>query len=436
MWELLGITLFLLLIMLSIALHEIGHLVPAKKFGVRVSEYMVGFGPTIKSWGRGETRYGIKVFPLGGYIRMIGMLPPPKDAPEGTARSFSTGRTASLIQSAREQSLEEIAPGDEDRVFYRLPPWKRIVIMMGGPLMNLVLAVILFTIVVSGVGSASPTLTVHTVAPCVPSSDGMLAPTGQSPSDCPSGYSPAWQAGLQTGDIITGFNGRTPTGWGDVNAWIRESAGKEVTLQFRRGTELETSTVTFPQVVRTEYVNGSPQQVTTGFLGVRPDVEFTPQPVTAVPGVIWGMVQRAANGIVTLPIRFYELSTETLLGGQERSPESPVSVVGASRLGGDVLASENEGLMKVNMFLGLAASVNLFLFMFNLLPILPLDGGHVAGAIYEAARKRVYRMFGKPDPGYVDTAKLLPVAYVAAAAMLVLGSVVIFADIVKPLTLG
>ena len=133
MWEIVGIIGFFLVILASIALHEIGHLVPAKKFGVKVTEYMVGFGPTLWSRRRGETSYGVKAIPVGGYIRMVGMLPPPKDAPEGTARSMSTGRFTMLVEDARRQSLEEIAPGDESRVFYRLPVRQRVIIMSTHP---------------------------------------------------------------------------------------------------------------------------------------------------------------------------------------------------------------------------------------------------------------------------------------------------------------
>lgn len=140
MLEIIGIILFALLIALSIALHEVGHLVPAKKFGLRVPDYMVGFGPTIWSTVRGETRYGIKWIPLGGYIRMIGMLPPAKDDPDGRTRTMSTGRFAAMVAQARSASFDEIQPGDENRLFYKLPVHKRIIIMMGGPTMNLVLA--------------------------------------------------------------------------------------------------------------------------------------------------------------------------------------------------------------------------------------------------------------------------------------------------------
>ena len=107
-----------------------------------------------------------------------------------------------------------------------------------------------------------------------------------------------------------------------------------------------------------------------------------------------------------LPIRLYELVTDTLIGGGERQADSPVSVVGVSRLGGDVAAMDQPFNAKVATFLGLAASLNLFLFLFNLLPILPLDGGHVAGALYEASRRKLAQWRGRPDPGPVDIARL------------------------------
>ena len=137
-----------------------------------------------------------------------------------------------------------------------------------------------------------------------------------------------------------------------------------------------------------------------------------------------------------MPVRVYELVSETLVGGGERQIDSPVSVVGVSRLGGEIVASDESPEAKLAIFLSLAASLNLFLFLFNLLPILPLDGGHVAGALYEGSRRSVARVRGRPDPGPVDVARLLPVAYVVAVALVAVGAVVIFADLVKPLTLG
>ncbi len=439
MWEIVGIIAFFLLILASIALHEIGHLVPAKKFGVKVTEYMVGFGPTIWSAKRGETSYGIKGIPFGGYIRMIGMLPPPKDAPEGTARTMSTGRLALLVEDARRQSLEEIAPGDEGRVFYKLPVHKRVIIMLGGPFMNLVLAFFLFAAVLVGIGVPQPSLTVSAVVPCVPTVE---APAGQPDASgaCETGASPAALAGLQSGDVITSYNGVPAGSWDALTDRIRAQgeAPGVLTVQRADGTTVELP-VTTVEVTRPVYDEaGAPtgETETTGFLGVRPEIEYVPQPWSSVPAQMWDLTARSAVALVSMPVRVYELVSETLIGGGERQIDSPVSVVGVSRLGGEVVASEEPVEAKLALFLGLAASLNLFLFLFNLLPILPLDGGHVAGALYEGSRRQWARVRRKPDPGPVDVARLMPVAYVVAIALVVVGGVVIFADLVKPLTLG
>jgi membrane-associated protease RseP (regulator of RpoE activity) len=438
--EIVGITLFVLLIGASIALHEIGHLVPAKKFGVRVTDYMVGFGPTVWSKVRGETRYGIKAFPVGGYIRMIGMLPPGKDDPEGTARSMSTGRFAAMVAQARQQSLEEIQPGDENRVFYKLPVRKRVVIMLGGPFMNLFLAFVLFGIVLVGIGLPAPTSAVNSIVPCTPT---VAAPSGDPlPSgECPSGTvpTPAAAAGLQPGDVIVSVGPIASSSWDDITSWIRANPGRSTDVVVLRDGGQVTLPLVVADVERPVFdelgePTGAVEQV--GFLGVSPVFEYQAEPISAVPAYMWDLTYRSAAALISLPIRVYELVDETLIGGGERSLDSPVSVVGASRLGGEVAAMERPLESKIAIFLGLAASLNLFLFLFNLLPILPLDGGHVAGALYESVKRFIARVRGKPDPGPVDTAKLLPVAYVVAGVLLAVGVVVIWADLVRPITLG
>jgi membrane-associated protease RseP (regulator of RpoE activity) len=438
--EILGITLFVLLIGASIALHEIGHLVPAKKFGVRVTDYMVGFGPTVWSKVKGETRYGIKAFPVGGYIRMIGMLPPGKDDPEGTARTMNTGRFAAMIAQARQQSLEEIQPGDQNRVFYKLPVRKRVIIMLGGPFMNLFLAFVLFGIVLVGIGVPAPTTAVNSVVACTPS---VAQPTGEAlPSGaCPSGSvpTPAAAAGLEAGDVIVSVGPVTSASWEDLTEWIRANPGRSTQVIVERDggqLSLPLTVADIERPVYDEYGEITDQVEQIGFLGVAPVFEYQSQPVTAVPSYMWDLTYRSAAALVSLPVRVYELVDETLIGGGERSLDSPVSVVGASRLGGEIAAMQQPLTSKVATFLGLAASLNLFLFLFNLLPILPLDGGHVAGALYESVKRFIARVRGKPDPGPVDTARLLPVAYVVAAILLGVGLVVIWADLVKPITLG
>ncbi len=441
MLETLGIVLFALLIAGSIALHELGHLIPAKRFGVKVTEYMVGFGPTVWAKQRGETSYGIKAIPLGGFIRMIGMLPPAKADTAGSADApKSVGRFATMVDDARQASLAEIGPGDEDRVFYRLPVRKRIVIMLGGPVMNLLLAFVLFAIVLVGIGLPTPTTTVAGVVPCTPTVEqpfGDPLPSG----NCPTGTepSPAAQAGLQAGDVITAIDGQTVTQWDEVTAWIRDHGGQEAVLRIERdgsASEVSVQVATVDRPVVDEQGDLTTQTVRTGFLGVRPEFGYVSQGWSSVPAYIWDITVMSVEGLISLPVRLYELVSQTLIGGGERAIDGPVSVVGVSRLGGEIAANDSPMEAKVATFLGLAASLNLFLFLFNLLPILPLDGGHVAGALYEGARRSIARLRGRPDPGPVDVARLLPVAYVVAGVLVAMGVIVIWADLVKPISLG
>jgi membrane-associated protease RseP (regulator of RpoE activity) len=437
MLELVGILVFAALIGLSIALHEVGHLVPAKRFGVKVTDYMIGFGPTLWSTVKGETRYGAKAIPVGGYIRMIGMIPPSAD---GTSRSMSTGRFAAMIDDARRQSVDEIQPGEEGRAFYRLPVRKRVVVMLGGPTMNLLFAFVLFGVLLVGIGLPQPTMQVGQVAACTPTATQPSAeplPSGE----CPTGSepAPAAVAGFETGDTVLAVNGEPADDWFETTAWIRANPGQEAVFTVDRGGQTLDITATIATAQRPVLdADGNPTEevITAGYVGLAPEFAWVSQPWTAVPQYMWDLTVRTAQALVMLPVRLYELVTETLIGGGERQADSPVSVVGVSRLGGDVAAMDQPMTAKIATFLGLAASLNLFLFLFNLLPVLPLDGGHIAGALYEASRRKVAQWRGRPDPGPVDIARLMPVAYVVAGALMAMAVVVIWADLVKPITLG
>lgn len=437
MLELVGILLFALLIAASIALHELGHLVPAKKFGVKVTEYMIGFGPTLWSKVRGETRYGFKAIPLGGYIRMIGMLPP---GPDGTSRSMSTGRFGAMINDARQQSVLEIEPGEQVRAFYRLPVRRRVVIMLGGPFMNLALAFVLFAIVLVGIGIPEPSMQVRTVAPCTPAT--AQAATNPLPSgNCPTGTapSPAIVAGIESGDVIIAIDGVPAADWNETTRWIRAHAGATAIFTVERQDQrldLPVTIATAARPVIDDEGNATAEIVTAGYVGLGPDFTWVAQPWTMVPAYMWDITVRSVEALIMLPVKLYHLVTDTLIGGGDRSADSPVSVVGVSRLGGEIAALDEPLVAKVATFLALAASLNLFLFLFNLLPILPLDGGHVASALYEAMRRKIAQIRGRPDPGPVDTARLLPVAYLVAGVLLLMGVIVIWADLVKPISLG
>ncbi len=440
MAEVVGIVIFALLIALSITLHELGHFIPAKAFGVKVTEFMIGFGPALWKKTKGETTYGLKAIPLGGYVRMIGMLPPGKNDPDGQLRRSSTGRFASMISDARQQSMEEVGPGDENRVFYKLPVRKRVIIMLGGITMNLIFAAVLFSIVLVGIGLPKPSLEVGAVVVCTPSA---MHPTGTPlPSgNCPTGTAntPANIAGLEKGDVITTVDGSEVSNWDSVSTKLRLSSGETVTFGISRDGQRVTIPVAVATIDRPVYDDGGNPTGSTapsGFVGISPGVEYVSQPWTSVPSYMWDITTASAKALVTLPVRLYELVKDTLIGGGERAIDGPVSVVGVSRLGGDIAAMDQPLLGKVATFLSLAASLNLFLALFNLLPILPLDGGHVAGALYEAVRRWFAKLRGKPDPGPADVARLLPIAYVMAIVLVGMGVIVIWADLVKPISLG
>lgn len=437
--EVVGILILVALIALSIGLHELGHFLPAKHYGVKVTEFMIGFGPALWTRTKGETRYGFKAVPLGGYVRMIGMLPPAAHAATPDQEA-SRGRFATMIEDARQQSMAEVGPNDGNRVFYRLPVHRRVVIMLGGITMNLILATVLFSIVLVGIGLPQPSLTVGAVVPCTLSA---AHPTGAAlPSgNCPTGTqaTPAVKAGLLPDDVITSVNGAPVTAWDDVSRQLRASGGQTVTLGISRDGAATVVPLVVASVDRPEYdANGQPTGATvaSGFVGVSPGVEYVRQAWTDVPAYMWTLTYATAEALVSMPVRLYDLVTQTLIGGQERAIDGPVSVVGVSRIGGQVASMDEPLVGKIATFLGLAASLNLFLALFNLLPIPPLDGGHVAGALYEALRRSLARVRGRPDPGPVDVARLLPIAYLTAIVLVGMGVVVIWADLVKPISLG
>jgi len=306
--------------------------------------------------------------------------------------------------------------------------------------MNLLFAFVLFAILLMGVGLPTPSLEVSSVGTCLPTA---TQPTGQPlPSgQCPTGSAPApaAEAGFEPGDVIVAIDGQPVVDWTEATDWIRAHPGETTVVRVDRAGEPTDLTVTIAEATRPVYDdmgNETGEVATSGYIGLAPGSVWEAQSWTTVPAYMWDITVRSVQALVSLPIRLYELVTQTLLGGGDRALDSPVSVVGVSRLGGDVAAMDQPIRAKVATFLGLAASLNLFLFLFNLLPILPLDGGHVAGAAYEGVRRWLARVTGRPDPGPVDVARLLPVAYVVAGLLLAMAVVVIWADLVKPISLG
>jgi membrane-associated protease RseP (regulator of RpoE activity) len=437
----LGVIAFVLAVLFSIAMHEVGHLVPAKKFGVKVTQYMVGFGPTLWSRMKGETEVGIKAIPLGGYIRMIGMMPP---AAQG---HVDKGPFAKVVTEARLQSTEEIEPGEEDRAFYKLNPGRKIVVMLGGPTMNLMLALVFLAISLGVIGIPQSVPKLYSVVACVPTQanpEGVLkpikdpnAPAGTPKKlGCPdSSKTPAAAAGLQKGDTIVSIDGKPVKSWDDATAAIAAAGAGSVAVVYERNGVKQSVTADLVAVDRA--INPGDPKVTKPkpFLGVSPDAALVRQPITQVPATAWHQISGTVAAIVTLPVRVYEIG-KSAFTNTPRDPNGLVGLVGVARVSSEVANAKVPAMWRVSEFLLLIAGLNLALWLFNLIPLLPLDGGHVAGATWEAIRARIAKRKGRPNPGPVDVARLLPIAYVVGAFLIGMSVLILYADIVKPLRIG
>ncbi len=427
----LGIVVFAVGLLVSIAWHELGHLSTAKLFGIRVPQYMVGFGPTIWSRKKGDTEYGFKAIPFGGYIRMIGMFPPGDDG-RITARSTSPWR--SMIEDARSAAFEELQPGDETRLFYTRKPWKRVIVMFAGPFMNLILAVALFLTVLMGFGISQQTNTVSSVSQCV-------IAQSQNRDTCRSTdpASPAAAAGLKAGDKILSFNGVKTTDWNKLSDLIRAAPGKTVAIVVeRKGQEVTLhAKIASNQVARKDssgqIVQG--QYVTAGFLGFSAATGIVRQDFGDSVTWMTDRMGEAVDSIAALPGKIPAL-WNAAFDGAPRQADSPMGVVGAARVGGEIFTLDIPPTQQLAMALMLVAGFNLSLFLFNMLPLLPLDGGHVAGALWEALRRNLAKVLKRPDPGPFDVAKLMPVAYVVAGIFVCFTLLVLVADVVNPVKIS
>lgn len=421
--------LFFALIMASIALHEVGHMVPAKLFGVRVPQYFVGFGPTMWSKRVGETEYGFKWIPLGGFVRLLGMYPPAKSR-EGTRPS----RLQDLAESARSYEWRQITPQDVDegRLFYQKTVWQKLIVMAGGPMMNVLLAFLIFWGVTGLYGQPRPQLEVAYVQTCIIRED---ASERTCPATNPANPSPAYQAGLLAGDKILTFNGEKMDNWDEFSTAIRANLDREARITVERGGQA----VALPPV-RT-VIDGvadkwdPSKRIEAGWLGVSPVRELVKGGPIETLGDMWTMSIQSGVALVQFPVKVFNVAWD-LITGKPRDIYGPMSIVGASVTAGEVVSSDQlDAASKVALFASLLGAVNLFVALFNFVPLLPLDGGHIAGAIFEALRRWFAKLFKRPDPGPVDTAKMLPVAYFVGGFILLCGVVLIVADVISPIKL-
>ncbi|MFD9888886.1 M50 family metallopeptidase [Amycolatopsis sp. NPDC059027] len=402
-----GVVLFALGVCVSVALHEAGHMVSARVFGMRVRRFFVGYGPTVFSFRRGGTEYGLKWIPLGGFCDIAGMT-----------------------------ALDEVTPEESPRAMWRFKTWKRTVVMSAGSITHFILGfVVLYLMAVTmGLPNLTGKPEITAVAPCV--RDATTAEAVSNPVCRPGDAAPARAAGLREGDVVRSVGGATTTTYPEVIAALQRSAGPTA-IEVERDGRLLPLVVDVPRVERPVVAakapkNAPPEIVKTGSIGVTFPKMLHYGAGAGVGGALsftGEMFAQTWQRIVEFPQRLPAVFT-SIFGG-ERDPNTPVSVVGASRLGGEAV---EQGLWPV--FLLLLASLNFFMGMFNLLPLLPMDGGHIAVVWYEHLRDRVRKLRGRAAGGPVDYGKLSAVTVV----LVLLGGAVLLltvtADIVNPVRLS
>ncbi len=390
---LIGWIIFIAALLISITLHEAGHLVTAKKFGMKATQFSAGFGPTLWSTKKGETEYGIKAVPLGGFVKIIGMT-----------------------------SLEDVDPADEPRALRSKPGWQRVIVLAAGSAMHFVLAAVLLFGLFIGVGLANHnTAKIGVVDSCVPASQ---TSTSCSPADP---RSPAQQAGLKPGDRIVAFAGTPVHSWDDLAAAIRaHPVGTVAVITVQRAGHLVNVRATLSSIKGRQ----------GAFLGISPAVVYQRlgpvQAIRSTGSFVGTVVSGSASVITELPKAIPKLfahNRASTAGGKV------TSIVGAGNDTGAVIGANIGWQQKVTFVVLIIASLNVFVGIFNLLPLLPLDGGHIAVVLYERARAYVARLRGRPDPGLVDMRKLIPVSFGIFAVIVFIGLMLIMADLVNPVSI-
>jgi membrane-associated protease RseP (regulator of RpoE activity) len=412
----LGVALFALAILISVSLHELGHMITAKRFGMKVTKYFVGFGPTIFSFQRGETEYGLKAIPLGGFCKIVGMTPQDDD----------------------------VADEDQPRAMWRYPVWKRTVVMSAGSITHFTLAIVATWFAAVFVGLPNPelpkTVAEYRAQPAMISVGECVQIVIDETRECKAGQgtdikAPSAAAGLQTGDVITKVGSTPIADYGQLTDVIRATPPGKTTFEYTRaGVTASTQVDLVPaQRAPLDDPKGAVKQVSVAGVGQKIDmpglVTYGPlDGVGASADYSWLLVEGSFTAMKRIPEKIPALWNS--ITGDARDPDTPISVVGASRLGGEAIEA---GVPEVALMIFI--SLNVFIGIFNLLPLLPVDGGHIAIAWYERIRSWIYARLNKPDPGRVDYYKLMPLTY---AVILVGGAftlLTITADVINPITI-
>jgi membrane-associated protease RseP (regulator of RpoE activity) len=379
--ELLGILAFIVALLLSVMVHEFGHYITARRFGMWVSEFFVGFGKKIWSVQRGETEFGVKAIPAGGYCKIEGMSP-----------------------------SDQLPDGEEERAFYKASSAKKLVVLGAGSFLHFVIGFVLLFTLFAGIGTNQVLPVISEVVP----------------------DSAAQAAGLQPGDEFLSINGKKVTDWYKDVEVIRNSEGAELTLVLDRNGEVISTTAS----ARLTEIDGTTRYV----LGIVNDVGLQRLGLwlsfknSAI--VTKSFLTESVKSLAKLPEKIPALWGATVRG-EERDVNGLVGVVGVARVSGQAVGSDNlDPMERLATFVLIVASLNIFVGIFNLLPILPLDGGHMAVAIADEIRAFFARLRGRQRPAPIDVTVLTPITMVVFVVLACLTLLLLVADVINPVILN
>ena len=379
--ELLGILAFVVALLFSVMVHEFGHYITARKYGMWVSEFFVGFGKRIWSVQRGETEFGVKAIPAGGYCKIEGMSP-----------------------------NDEMPQGQEERAFYKASSGKKLIVLGAGSFLHFVLGFVLLFTLFAGIGTNQVLPVINEVVP----------------------NSAAQAAGIQAGDEVISINGKKVTEWYKDVEVIRQSQGKELRLVLDRNGEQISVTAS----ARLTDIDGTKRYV----LGIVNDMGLKRSgllvSIKNSATVTRSFLVESVKSLGKLPEKIPALWGATVRG-EERDPNGLVGVVGVARVSGEAVGSDKLTVMeRLATFVLIVASLNIFVGVFNLLPILPLDGGHMAVAIADSIRAFFARLRGRPRPAPIDVTVLTPITMVVFVVLATLTLLLLVADVINPVTLN
>jgi membrane-associated protease RseP (regulator of RpoE activity) len=388
----LGIVIFVVALLVSVILHELGHFVAAKSFGMRATEFFVGFGTTLWSTRKGETEYGVKVLPFGAFVKITGMT-----------------------------TMDQVDPADEPRAMRNKPRWQRAVVMVAGSFMHFALAFVLLIILALAIGHINTnTATVGAVTPCVAANVKAL---DQGSCKDSRGTAPAKLAGLKPGDTIVAVAGKPAHNWTQVGNVIRaQPAGQPTTVTVQRDGRtltLRLTPVTVPGR-KGSYI---------GIIQAEVFQRYSPAGSVSYAGSTFGQILvGSAEAAGRLPSEVRHLFSHNA-----KQQGGVTSVVGVAEIAGQ--ATEYGGGWQYTFFdlMQIIISVNIFVGAFNLLPLLPLDGGHLFMLGYEQVRAWLARLRGRPDPGAADLQPLVPVSAAVFVALIGLSVLLIAANLYNPI---